>query len=149
MTTIPFPTTFSAQNTHRVLVQKPEVELDKLEEMTADAIAHLRAVVDAVHTLPPAERRSLPERIRDLAVYGLRGDALLPETHAAGGEVLSSIEARIAVSGGSTELQKMRDDLARAMTLGQRVFDLLLAEHRVEQLRLSWLEDLIPEEDEA
>lgn len=147
--TLPLPTSFPSQNTHRLVHLNPQPDYARLEEMTADAIAHLRAVADAVSSLPPVERKVLPKGLGDLVIHALSGDVLSPDMQIAGLEVSDAIEAQLASGRGSEALQQMSSDLREGMTLGRRVFDLLLAEHQIAKMRLGFAAEMLTEDDQG
>jgi hypothetical protein len=142
---LPLPTSFSSQNTFRLVHQISRPETSQLPEMTADAIGHLRAFTDAINTLPANERHAMPPAMRDLARFALRGDILAPEALGTGAAVLRAIDERIETDEASSALIEIAHKLRNAIRTAQRVFDLILAEHQVACLRCALAE---PDEDE-
>ncbi len=145
--TLPLPTAFPTQNTYRLVHQSAEPDSARLAEMTADAIALLRGVADAAHTLPTADLVAVKDAYRDLTAFALRGDVLSPEMQIAAINLIDTLDDRAALGSTDEALTRIRDDLRKAMTLGRRVFDLIIAEHQIAALRLDLCASLI--EDEA
>lgn len=140
------PNIFPTQNTHRLVHLTPQPDYERLEEMTADAIAHLRAAVDAVHTLPEADRKALPVQIRALVTHALSGDVLSPDMQDAAMDVLTVLDRIVARGSADETVRQMCADIRAAMDLGRRVFDLIIAEHRIGEMRLALVKDLLDDE---
>lgn len=136
MTLLP-PTSVPTQNNHRVVHFSAQPDSARLQEMTADAIAHLRSATDAAHTLLPADRRAVREAFGKVTVVALRGDVLSPEMQIAAAGLIDALDDRIASGSESEAITQIKDDLHGAMKLARRVFDLIVAEHQIEMLRLS------------
>jgi hypothetical protein len=145
MTLLP-PTSIPNQNNHRVVHFSAQPDSDRLQEMTADAIAHLRCATDAAHTLPTANQRAVRDAFRKVTVFALRGDVLSPESQIAATDLIDALDDLLASGSASEAIMQIQDDLRAAMKLGRRVFDLIVAEHQIEILRIGLhgasLEDL-------
>lgn len=126
------PTSFPVQNTYRHVVFNAEVEPDefpRLEMMIADAIKNARVALKIGKGINLSQGRSFLLAIDNLANHVSRGRVLAHDFREDASEILIHLDQ--AEPGNSDDMIDMHTKLTLALTLSQRVADLLAAERDI------------------
>jgi hypothetical protein len=136
--TIPIPTAFKSNNTHRVLLHVhnlPSTDFGRIEDMTADATGAARDAVAHLAHLPDDMTHAVQEAIETIAYSVGNRNVLTGHFREAAQAVLSALaraEVRDAVAEPhDSAMRSLRD----ALNLSRRVADLVGAEAQLAWLR--------------
>jgi len=131
---IPIPTSFPAQNNHRValfLPEQPRDDFDHLEELTANGLSAARNALRLLQELKFQEDRALYANIAELRETLEQRRLLNDQFRTIAASLLRGLGLQDSDEGTKETLYEIKCDLKEALNLSHRVSDLLAAERDV------------------
>lgn len=129
-----FPTTFPAQNSHRVVQfngENPKTDFERLEDIAADGLRALRRALDLLPELPTPVFNGLHAETKALRAHIDRRRLLTDQCRLDLEVCLTRIDGMALEDDQAPEIARLAHLLGQALGASHRVADLLAAEKEI------------------
>ncbi|TKZ15470.1 hypothetical protein FAP39_17050 [Shimia litoralis] len=133
-----FPTSFPAQNTHRLVVFHPDsqpVDIERLEDLAADGVKALREGFEELNDLRGDLVSRTHKATRHLREHLANRDILSDQFKVDMEQCLERLERQLREDANTEGLSPIRSKFLESLAASNRVADLVAAERIIGRLR--------------